>query len=319
MRTPLEPDAPEVVRAERQWLRSANREVVRPNEGHGFRWAQHGFPDQGVAKWSYHPEYELHHIRHSEGRYVIGDKVGLFTPGSVWLVGPNLPHDWVSFIHKGEHLASRDTIIQFSDEWISACAEIMPEFHRIIPRLDESRQGLLFRGATARDLGRTMDRMGDLTGLARLASMLVLFETIVSAPEDEVVCLEASYVRPDEPSRKAFSAVDIGLDYILHNLGGEVRLEAAAALAKMAESAFSRYFKRASGLTFTEMTTKLRISQACRLLDVSDESIASIAQTVGYANLSNFNRRFKRATGVTPREYRKGLRARPALQHPLHI
>lgn len=78
----------------------------------------------------------------------------------------------------------------------------------------------------------------------------------------------------------------------------------------MSESAFSRYFKAASGSTFTDMVRRLRLTRACWLLERTEMPIASIASTVGYRNLSNFNRQFLRSYGTTPREYRRAAMGR---------
>ena len=58
--------------------------------------------------------------------------------------------------------------------------------------------------------------------------------------------------------------------YILDNLVGEVRLSAAAELIGMSESAFSKYFKRMSGQTFSDTVRKLRLAQAGKLLKDTD-------------------------------------------------
>jgi AraC-like DNA-binding protein len=72
----------------------------------------------------------------------------------------------------------------------------------------------------------------------------------------------------------------------------------------MSESQFSRIFKDASGLTFSEMIRKLRIEHSCKLLSATELSVASICKDCGFTNLSNFNRQFLREMGVTPREFR---------------
>ncbi|MFO7691269.1 MAG: helix-turn-helix domain-containing protein, partial [Cryobacterium sp.] len=53
-----------------------------------------------------------------------------------------------------------------------------------------------------------------------------------------------------------------------------------------------------------DMVKRLRISNACRLLDRSELTISAVSEAVGYRNLSNFNRHFFAETGVTPRAYR---------------
>ena len=71
------------------------------------------------------------------------------------------------------------------------------------------------------------------------------------------------------------------------------------------ESHFMRYFKENMGTSFVDYLRDYRLTMAARLLLVSDENILSIAEEVGFDNLSYFNRAFKKKYGVTPRDYRK--------------
>lgn len=72
----------------------------------------------------------------------------------------------------------------------------------------------------------------------------------------------------------------------------------------MSEPTFSKYFKRAAGVTFSNMVKRLRIAHARRLLDTTDLSTAKVARASGYNNLSNFNRQFLAEVGLTPTAYR---------------
>ena len=144
------------------------------------------------------------------------------------------------------------------------------------------------------------------------------------AAQAAALCRDLTLVTPTDPERRgshisfthphaheivqaaiAEEVIGEALAYVLDNLTGDVRLPVAAAHAGMSESAFSRYFKRASGLTFTEMVGKLRLTQAAALLVDTDRPVHAIATDVGYANLSNFNCRFLDGFGLTPTAYRK--------------
>ena len=82
--------------------------------------------------------------------------------------------------------------------------------------------------------------------------------------------------------------------------GGEV-----AALVKMSESRFSRYFSKATDSTFTGYVNRVRVHKACELLMHSDAQISSICYAVGFNNVANFNRRFLEVKGMAPREFRR--------------
>ena len=73
----------------------------------------------------------------------------------------------------------------------------------------------------------------------------------------------------------------------------------------MTESRFSRYFRRATGNTFTDFVNRLRINRACQLLMETDQYISTICYNVGFNNVANFNRRFMEVKGMTPTEFRK--------------
>lgn len=56
---------------------------------------------------------------------------------------------------------------------------------------------------------------------------------------------------------------------------------------------------------FSDLTRKLRLAHARRLLERSDKAISDICYEVGFSNLSNFNRHFLNDAGETPRNYRQ--------------
>jgi AraC-like DNA-binding protein len=104
---------------------------------------------------------------------------------------------------------------------------------------------------------------------------------------------------PGEPLRR-----DGVLDWVHRHLGHEITAEAAARQAHVSVGAFSRWFKRKIGRTFTEYLNDVRCSAACDRLLRSDASIARIASECGFGTLSNFNAQFRRRNGCTPREFR---------------
>ena len=92
--------------------------------------------------------------------------------------------------------------------------------------------------------------------------------------------------------------------YVFEHLGESLRLDEVAAHMNMSPSAFSRYFKRVMGKTFSRFVNELRVSQACRALLETGRPIAEIAFESGFNNLSNFNRRFRELRGISPRQFR---------------
>jgi AraC-like DNA-binding protein len=78
-----------------------------------------------------------------------------------------------------------------------------------------------------------------------------------------------------------------------------------AAELGMSESRFSRFFRRATGNTFTDFVNRVRVNRACQLLMETDRLVTHICYEVGFQNVANFNRRFRDIKGMTPTEFRQ--------------
>jgi AraC-like DNA-binding protein len=270
---------------------------------HSFRSLEHDFPAE-ICGWGSHPEYEIHLIQVSSGSFIAGDHVGTFAPGQVTLMGPDLPHDWVSDTNPGEVIRNRDAVIQFTDEWIHRCMELMPELLELEPLLRDSRRGLLFTGATAMLAAERIQRVQVTRGPAQLACLIDLLSIMANAPEGEHTILASEWLGVSDDA-SANAAMEAGMAYIFDNLTEGPKLATAARLAFMSEPTFSKHFKRAAGMTFSSMVKRLRIAHARRLLDSTDMSIAQIAVASGYKNIANFNRQFLAELQMTPSEYRR--------------
>ena len=289
--------------AERLLGMRANREVIPEDPNHSVRWHEHDYPSP-VARWNYHPEYELHLIRKGTGKFIVGDHIGTFEAGHLALVGSGLPHDWVSDLRPGEVLQGRDVLIQFDGKWVERAASILPEMAEVKPLLEQSSRGIEFLGRSARAAAVSLEAMGTSTGLQRLQHLFDVLAILSRAPESERRYLADEWFRPQLDGQAA-AVVDLVLEYVFSNHAGSVRMSEAAALVGMSEPTFSKYFKRATGQNFSDLVRKLRLAHARRLLERSDKSISDICYEVGFTNLSNFNRHFRNDAGETPRDNRQ--------------
>ena len=281
--------------------RPAARELVPTTPGASARWHTHDFPGP-YCRWNYHPEYEIHLIQHGTGRAIVGDHIGRFRAGHLVLVGSNLPHHWISDLEPGAVVVDRDVVFQFHPQWFAACQQLMPELGSMAALLARAARGIEFTGAAAEAAAVELVAIGHSDGVARLQHILALLATLDGAPSHEARLLASPWTPPVDGRA---DLVDDILDYIFTHLEGEVRMADAAARVGLSESGFSRYFSRASGQSFTDTVRKLRLAQACQLLENSDYPVAAICRRVGYHNLSNFNRQFLREHHLTPREYRR--------------
>ncbi len=279
------------------------REVIPKNPQHSVRVITHDFPSE-ICGWNAHPEYEIHLITKTHGSFIAGDHIGTFGPGHVSIMGPNLPHDWVSDLEPGQVAVDRDAVIQFTDGWIRQCMQLLPELQQLDGVLKHSTRGLVFSGATAwRGADQVLSVLGT-SGPERVGHLFKLLGLMANAPEGEWETVASEWMgSPDDDGAR--SAGEAGLNYIFSNLTGDIRLTTAARLAYMSEPTFSKYFKRATGLTFSNMVKKLRVAHARRLLDSTDHPVTRVASLSGYHNMANFNRQFLAEVGCTPSAYRR--------------
>src|SRR5437016_68267 len=105
-------EAPALQAAHRLVDRTPERELVPLDPQHSVRWHQHDYPSP-LSRWNYHPELEVHLIRCGAGRFIVGDSIDTFGPGHLVLVGPNLPHNWISDTAGDQRLENRDAVLQF--------------------------------------------------------------------------------------------------------------------------------------------------------------------------------------------------------------
>ncbi|MBC2665435.1 AraC family transcriptional regulator [Novosphingobium flavum] len=274
------------------------RELIPEDPVNAFRWFEHDYPAP-VARWNHHPEYELHLVREGTGKVLVGDYAGRFEAGHLALIGPNLPHDWISDLAPGEVIARRDTVIQFDGERFRRGSALFPELAEMNRLLDEAACGIEFLGATARRAAAELAAIGEAQGLERLSRLFALIGLLARAPAGERQRLASPIF-----SVAVDTAFETVMDYIRENLFGDLSMAEAARLAGMSETSFSRQFKRRAGRNFVEFVRKLRIGQACRLLRQTDMPVAAICFDTGFGNLSNFNRFFRLETGQSPTEYR---------------
>ncbi len=69
---------------------------------------------------------------------------------------------------------------------------------------------------------------------------------------------------------------------------------------------FIRLFKQYQGITPNDFVLRARMEEAKHLLLFSGHSIARIADTLGYSDVSFFSRQFSKKVGMSPKQFRNG-------------
>ena len=76
----------------------------------------------------------------------------------------------------------------------------------------------------------------------------------------------------------------------------------------MTVPAFCRFFKKATGKTFTKMVNEYRVVHATKLLSESTMTITDVCFECGFNNFSHFNKLFNEFTGKSASAYRNKMK-----------
>ncbi len=276
-----------------------------------IRYLEHGWPTD-LCRWHSHEEYELHLVVATYGKAFVGDYIGQFKPGALFLTGPNLPHNWVTDeIGEARPVALRDMLVQFSQENIDGMIKAFPEFRAVEDMLMRSVGGIEFVDFDPSIAQTLFAAIRDAQGPDRILKFLTLLLKTASHPHQKR--LSDRYLTLRETNNKQSGIAEV-VDHITANFSEEITLDEAAEIAHMSPTAFSRNFQKHTGSRFSEFVTKVRIGQACSMLQGTDEKIATICHEVGFRNLANFNRHFLKVKNMTPSAYRDMARTELSAQ-----
>jgi AraC-like DNA-binding protein len=274
-------------------------ECIMRDPGQSFRYREHGFSFE-KTRWNYHPEYELQLIVETSGTALVGDSVREFGPGYLALIGPDLPHDFLSDIPPGTEVPRRSCVIQFGDALLGPL-KMLPEAAGIFHMLEDSRRGIEFGPNIAKRAAHYFAIIAADTDILRLTALLELLAILASTDETLLLSTQGYQAQPDPHANKL---INDAMSYVRNELGSDIRLTVAARQACMSDASFSRFFKRNTGKNFVDYVNSIRVADACKLLRNTDEAITDICFKVGYRNISNFNRHFLLEKKMTPSAYR---------------
>lgn len=116
----------------------------------------------------------------------------------------------------------------------------------------------------------------------------------------------AALQRIDMPAHKVRAAIE----YIEAHLNQGLSIDVIAAAVNMSAFRFARGFKKQTGRSPHQFLLERRVEVAKDLLRATDQKLADIAQSVGFANQSHFATVFRQRCRMTPIAYRALTRSR---------
>jgi len=245
-----------------------------------------------------HQEIQISLIKKGEGSFIIGDYVGEFSQGNIFIIGENLPHVFHNDPSDGEvHMISLFFMkSSYGDHFFD-----LPEFKSLNPLFQASNMGIQLKDPSEK-LVYSMDRITLASKLNRFISFMEILQAI---SKETMPTLSSAIHRKSYGEEEGKRMRDI-FEFSINNFDQNISLNQVAGIANMTPNAFCRYFKQRTNKTYINFLLDIRIGNACKLLTKkTDLSIAEISYKSGFNNLTNFNRKFKSIKGITPSEFRK--------------
>ena len=223
-------------------------------------------------------------------RIGFGGTTVLAGPGSISLMPPGQIHDGVSEGERGYTLRT----FRLSHALLSRVAEEVSGVNREPELIGSFLEDPHLAAKFAR-LFEVMHASGESASLAVQSEWLRLLEALLTRSRAIAPQRVGGALSPLQWQRVK--------EYCVAHLGEKITLDALAALCDLGRFQFLRQFKQTVGMTPHAWLLRLRLEYACALLASSPQTIADVAQRVGFYDQSHFNRAFRQAFGVPPSGY----------------
>jgi len=250
------------------------------------------------AKFDYaahfHSDYEINMVINGKGKRIVGDCVAPFSDIDLVMVGPNIPHRWIS---ESDHDEAHVVTIQFHKETLE---------YPIKQLFTDSSYGIEFSQETSLALKDTILNLSHRQGVdSALEFFKILYHLSIS--ENQKLLLAANNERDFAIRESKSRRINKVIAYIQEHFQEEISLELVASSVGMSESAFSHFFKKRTNRSFIDFLNDIRIGNAAKMLYETSNTISEICYASGFNNVSNFNRLFKKKKGQTPTEYKENV------------
>jgi AraC-like DNA-binding protein/ligand-binding sensor protein len=133
---------------------------------------------------------------------------------------------------------------------------------------------------------------------ASILRLLEIFAEYLATMSNQLMVQESALESP---------AIARARNYIAARHAEPLSLADVARSVNMSAFYFCKTFKRATGMTFTDYLSRIRVEKVKGLLLNPHKRISEAAYETGFQSLSQFNRVFRRIAGEAPTAYRERL------------
>ncbi len=256
--------------------------------------------------FEWHVPLEIFYVISGRGKYYIEDKVYIFEPGDLFVIG--------------NHELHRSQLIN-NETFEVLVLMFEPQLTNIL-QLEDGHNPLSLFYERSEDFSHQLKFHEDLNAKLKMCFDLMIEEygrkdgfslrVVGSLLQWLLVELNRAYannrrytsveswngIRFKEVTNKA-------MEYINGHYQDDIHLKSIADQLSVNSSYLSREFKKNTGFNVMEFISFKRIWRAKELLMNTDTQVTEIAYQVGFNNVTHFHWTFKKMIGVSPNKYRK--------------
>lgn len=251
-----------------------------------------------------HPQWQLTLIVKGKGQLMVGDYLGRFEPGDMFLFSSNIPHVFRSdseYFDQGSEKESLGHTLFFDFEVFGKSLVEVEEFAGLQQWLSQTKGCYSVIGKAQKKIRKELMVFSKNQGLDKMFTALGILKNLQLANALHLLNHLIPQKDYSETEGKRMGQV---MSFILSHSQNAISLTEVSEVAHLSKEAFCRFFKERTGKTFTEFLSQVRIHQACQLLQDTELPISQIAYQCGFQNLSYFNRAFKKIQGESPKDFR---------------
>jgi AraC-like DNA-binding protein len=265
----------------------------------------------GAVPMTWHERLEIFCPLAGSGAFRIGEREEAFEALDILLIDNLRLHG----VGRFEGPTRRALVVVFYPELVAAPGALPCDLWLLRP-FRHLRDGCLHLRSGDRMAGKAWDclnrlvlarveKNADLEGQARQKAILAeLLICLGEAFRDSLVEHSDYEERRDRLGRLAPL-----FEHVAARHHEAISVTAASRMVEMSASYFMRFFRKATGLTFSVYVDQLRVGRAHQLLVESDLSLAEIAAETGFCDQCHMNRHIRRRFGTTPGRIRSLARA----------
>jgi transcriptional regulator GlxA family with amidase domain len=120
---------------------------------------------------------------------------------------------------------------------------------------------------------------------------------------------QAQFIERPVPVSRSDGRLAEVLEWVTHRLSAPHDIDALAERAAMSRRNFTRHFRQATGMSFTQWLLEQRLAHARRMLESGDAPLEVVAQEAGFGSALALRQQFRGRLQTSPSAYRRQFRA----------